>query len=149
MGVLVNVCARECNLLTYTWQNFASKSCVYTLLADVVVAVHLAFIVFVTFGAALMLRWQKVVWLHVPALIWGALTEFLGLVCPLTPLENHFRQLGAGESYQGDFIAHYVLPVIYPVGLTQQTQWLLGAGLLLINVVIYAYVWRKLRVSDS
>ena len=120
----------------------------YTLLADLVVAVHLAFILFVTFGAVLVLRWQKLVWLHLPALIWGALTEFMGWVCPLTPFENHLRRLGAGESYQGDFIAHYVLPVIYPVGLTQQTQWLLGAGLLLINALIYGYVWRKRRVID-
>ena len=120
----------------------------YTFLADLVVAVHLAFILFVTLGAVLVLRWQKLVWLHLPAFIWGLLTEFMGWVCPLTPLENYLRQLGAGESYQGDFIAHYVLPVIYPVGLTQQTQWLLGTGLLVINLLIYSYVWHKQRASD-
>lgn len=113
----------------------------YTLLADVVVILHMAFIVFVVLGGLLALVWRWVPWLHIPAAVWGALTEFLGLVCPLTPLENSLREAGTGEAYTGDFVSHYVLPLIYPAGLTEAIQWVLGGIVVIINLVIYTYVW--------
>jgi hypothetical protein len=108
--------------------------------ADLVVVLHFAFVLFVVFGGLLVLWWPRIAYLHVPAAIWGALIEFTGWICPLTPLENALRA-GAGQAgYQGGFVEHYILPVLYPTALTRKIQLLLGALVLLLNLAIYAYV---------
>jgi hypothetical protein len=109
-------------------------------MANLIVLVHFAFVVFVVLGGLLALRWPRVVWLHVPAVIWGALVEFTGWICPLTPLENRLRAAAGESSYEGDFIAHYILPALYPNGLTRSDQLMLGGLALGINVAIYAVV---------
>lgn len=110
----------------------------YPLLADAVLLFHLAFILFVVFGALLLRRFPRLIWLHLPAVIWAGLIELIGLVCPLTPLENHLRRLGGETGYSGGFIEHYLLPIIYPPGLTREMQVGLGIAVLVINVVAYA-----------
>jgi hypothetical protein len=85
----------------------------------------------------------RLAWLHVPAVAWGALTEFLGLVCPLTPLENWLRRRGGETGYAGDFIEHYVTALIYPDGLTRNVQYLLGAFAIAVNVAVYWRLWRR------
>ena len=104
--------------------------------ADFLVVLHLGFIVFVLIGGLLVLRWRWVLYLHVPAAVWGTLIEFLNWQCPLNPLEQYFRQLN-GVSYQGDFVDHYILPLVYPVGLTRQMQMFFGIAVVIINGVIY------------
>ncbi len=115
-----------------------------SLAADLLVVLHLGFVLFVILGGLLVGRWGWLVLLHLPAVVWGALLEFYGWVCPLTPWEQQLR-LAAGEAgYTGSFIEHYLLPVLYPEGLTRSVQILLGAGVLLINLIIYGWlVWRK------
>jgi Protein of Unknown function (DUF2784) len=113
--------------------------------ADAVMAIHFAFIAFALLGSFLLLRWPKVIWLHLPALARGAYIELTGNICPLTPLENHFRAL-AGESTYGDgFIVHYLEPIIYPSGLTRVGQYLALAILLATNLTGYALFWRRRR----
>lgn len=112
------------------------------LAADVIVAMHAAFVVYVMLGGVLVLRWPRTAWAHVPAAIWGIAIEFGGWICPLTPLENHLRQRGGSAGYEGDFIEHYVLPVLYPANLTRTWQLLLGGVALIVNAAIY---WRLLR----
>lgn len=105
--------------------------------ADAIVLLHLAFILWVGLGGLLIGRWPWLAGLHLPAVAWGVFIEVTGGVCPLTPWENALRQ-GAGEAgYTGGFIAHYVLPVIYPAGLTHEVQFLIGAGVLALNSVLY------------
>ncbi|MBI2072189.1 MAG: DUF2784 domain-containing protein [Gemmatimonadetes bacterium] len=82
----------------------------YRFVADVLVVLHVAFVAFVVVGGFLALRWRRLAWLHLPAAVWGAIIEFMGWVCPLTPLENHFRRLAGEGGYQGGFIEHYVIP---------------------------------------
>jgi hypothetical protein len=113
-------------------------------MADLIVALHFAFVVFVVLGGLLLFRWPRVIWLHIPAVIWGVLIEFFGWICPLTPLENHFRSQ-EGDAYRGDFIAHYILPILYPEGLTRRDQLLLGGLALGLNVAIYSWMWLKHR----
>jgi hypothetical protein len=113
----------------------------YLLLADLIVILHLGFIVFAALGALLAFKWSKIVWLHLPAVIWAAITEFMGLICPLTPLENWLRQQAGADPYQTSFISHYLLPLIYPPGLTPSIQWLLGGILVMLNVLIYAWLY--------
>jgi len=115
------------------------------LLADIVLLAHLAFIVFVLGGGVLLLRWPRLVWLHLPALIWGVLVEVSGWVCPLTPLENYFRELAGGDMYRGDFIAQYLLPLIYPAGLTPTIQQMLAGLLIVFNAIIYIVIIRARR----
>lgn len=115
-------------------------------LADIVLVVHFAFLAFVVAGGALVLRWPNVAWVHVPAVIWGALIEFYGWICPLTPLENDLRHRAGESGYAGGFIAHYVTRVLYPEGLTRGIQIVLGVLVLALNGVFYAMMlaraWR-------
>lgn len=105
--------------------------------ADGVVLLHLGFILFVLFGALLVWRWPRLAWLHLPAVAWGAAVELLHLYCPLTPLENLLRQAAGQQGYSGGFVEQYLIPLIYPAGLTAQTQLWLGALVLLVNLPIY------------
>jgi hypothetical protein len=109
------------------------------LAADALVALHLAFVLFVALGGLLALRWPRVAWLHVPAAAWGVVIELTGWICPLTPFENELRRRGGAEVYTGDFVANYLLPVLYPEGLTREAQIAMGAVVLLVNAAIY---WR-------
>ena len=115
----------------------------YLLLADLVLIVHLAFVTFVLCGGLLVLRWRWVAWLHLPAVAWGAIVEFTGWICPLTPLENWLRAQGGETSYRSDFIAQYLLPVLYPGDLTRDLQLLLGTGVVVLNTAIYWWLWRS------
>ena len=119
----------------------------YRLLADLLVAVHLLYVVFVVLGGLLVLRWPRLTWMHVPAAAWGAFVELTGRVCPLTPLENSWREAAGRQGYQGDFIAHYLVPVLYPPGLTPSIQLALGVAVILANGLIYAFVWRRARTA--
>jgi len=113
------------------------------LTADALVALHLAFIVFVVTGGFLAWRWRRLAWVHLPLAAWGALIEFAGWVCPLTPLENHFRRLAGQAGYPGGFIEHYLIPVIYPGDLTRGIQYALGALVILVNLAAYARFLRR------
>src|ERR1041384_3030000 len=112
-------------------------------LADLIVAIHFGFLLFVVLGGLLVLRWPRLLWVHRPAAVWGVLIEFFGWICPLTPLENHLRRLGGEAGYSGGFIEHYVLPVLYPAGLTHGLQLVLGTFVVVLNVVVYTIVWRR------
>jgi hypothetical protein len=102
-------------------------------------------VVFVVLGGLLVLRWPRVAYLHIPAALWGAAIEFAGWICPLTPLENWLRRRAGGTGYSGDFIEHYILPVLYPSALTREIQLVLGFLVIALNLVIYAYVFRRSR----
>ncbi len=111
--------------------------------ADALVLVHLSFILFVLLGGLLLLRWPRLIWLHLPAVAWGIVVECLHLGCPLTPWENQLRRMAGQAGYDGGFIEHYLIPLIYPAGLTPQIQIGLGAIVVLLNLVVYAWlIWR-------
>ena len=114
-------------------------------LADLVLVVHFGFIVFALLGALLALRWPSVLWAHAPAAVWAVAIELGGWICPLTPLENRLRSAGGAAGYPGGFIEHYLLPVIYPPGLTREVQIVLGLALFAINVLVYWMVWCRWR----
>lgn len=118
---------------------------VYLLLADLVVLVHFAFVLFVIAGAFLLLRSRWWAVLHAPAFVWGALIEFRGWICPLTPLENALRARAGQAGYAGGFIEHYITRIIYPAGLTRGIQVALGAAVLAGNVLLYWWVWHRAR----
>lgn len=118
---------------------------IFRLLADAVVLVHAAFILFVVLGGLLVLRWPRLLWVHLPAAVWGALIEFGGWICPLTPLENYLRGRAGEAGYSGGFIAHYVLPTIYPGELTPMIRSALGTIVIVLNAAIYAVIWRAWR----
>ncbi len=118
----------------------------YHLLANTLVLVHLAFVVFVIFGGLLAVRWPRVMWAHLPAALWGAIIEFGGFVCPLTPLENYFRRQAGLAEYHTGFIERYLLPLLYPAQLTRGVQIVLGIGVIAINLCVYAWIlhrWKR------
>jgi Protein of Unknown function (DUF2784) len=119
----------------------------FRLLADLVVGLHFLFVVFVVLGGVLLLRWPRLVWLHLPAAVWGAMIEIGGWICPLTPLENTLRARAGYAGYKGGFIEHYILPVLYPGHLTRGIQLALAAVVIVVNLAIYGYVYRRLRRS--
>ena len=120
----------------------------YELLADIVLGIHFIFVLFAILGALLVICWPKIAWGHIPAVVWAAWIEFSGKICPLTPLESALRIRGGGSGYDGGFVGHYILGLLYPLGLTRRIQIVLGALVLVINAAIYAYVFycRKKRV---
>ncbi|WP_374681218.1 DUF2784 domain-containing protein [Accumulibacter sp.] len=118
---------------------------IHRLLADLVVFTHLLFIVFVVLGGGLALRWPRLAVVHLPAACWGAFIELSGGICPLTPLENAWRQAAGEAGYAGSFIEHYLLPIIYPAGLTRDIQFVLAALVVVINVAAYARLLSRRR----
>jgi len=120
------------------------------LLADLILLLHVTFVIFTVLGALLATRWRGLLWIHVPAVIWAASVEFFGWICPLTPLENWLRDRAGDGGYSADFIAHYIVPVLYPEGLTREVQIALGVFVLLINLVIYGWIFRhRTRAGNS
>jgi len=115
----------------------------YRLLADLLVVAHCGYVLFVVLGGLLVLRHLRLAWVHLPAAAWGATIEFTGWICPLTPWEQSLRRLGGQAGYTGGFVEHYLLPVLYPVGLTASIQFVLGLLVVVANAAIYGVVWRR------
>ena len=120
---------------------------VFGLAADLTVALHAVFALFVAFGGLLALRWRRVMWAHLPAAAWGVLIEFGGWICPLTPLENQLRQRAGDRAYPGDFIQHYLLPALYPAHLTRAAQVAIGSAALVFNIIVYRRLFAGQRAG--
>jgi hypothetical protein len=116
--------------------------------ADLVVLLHLGFILFVALGGFLVLRWRRLAWVHVPAVIWGALVEIAGWVCPLTPLENRLRRAAGDAAYTEGFIERYIVPIMYPTTMTREIQIGLGAAVIIINLLVYRVVISRRHEHD-
>jgi hypothetical protein len=117
----------------------------YGLLADLVFALHLGFVLFVVLGGVAVLRWRRLAWLHLPAVVWVVLLEAFGWICPLTPLEVWLLRHAGESGYAGGFLARYLYPLLYPEGLTQELQWLLAGLVLALNGFVYAVYLRRAR----
>lgn len=117
----------------------------YRLAADLVVVTHLLFVLFVVLGGLLVLRWPRVAWVHLPVALYGALIELVGWVCPLTPLENDLRRSAGAAGYEGGFVEHYLLPVLYPATYTPTVQLALGLLVIAVNAAVYGLAWRRHR----
>lgn len=120
----------------------------YGWLADMVVVIHAAFVVFAVAGGALVLWRPWIAWLHIPAAAWAAFIEFAGWICPLTPLENALRARAGGTSYSGGFVQHYLLRALYPSGLTESVRWILGLLVVAVNIAFYVAVMRRHRTRQ-
>jgi hypothetical protein len=121
----------------------------FQLLADLVVLVHLAFVGFIVFGGLLALRWPRLAWIQIPAAVWGVVIEWIGFICPLTPLENSLRARGGAAGYSGGFVEHYLLRVLYPSGLTRDGQVLLGVTVLVVNAAAYGLLLARRRRAKA
>jgi len=113
----------------------------YQLLADGVVVLHLFFILFVVLGGIMTLVRPKVIWVHIPCVLWAIIIELTGKICPLTPLENELRARAGQGMYSGDFVMHYIEPMIYLEGLTRQLQIILGVIVALVNMIVYIWIY--------
>lgn len=116
----------------------------WRLAADFVVLLHLGFVLFVVAGGLLVLRWPGLAWVHLPAAAWGTYAELTATLCPLTPLENTLRRRAGEGGYEGSFVEHYLMPLLYPAGLTAAHQRWIGIGVVALNLAVYAVVcWRR------
>ncbi len=118
---------------------------IHRALADLILVLHLAFIVFVVAGGLLALRSGWVPLVHLPAALWGVFIEASGRVCPLTPLENALRRAAGASGYEGGFVEHYLVPAIYPPALSHPIQLALAGLVVLANALVYSVVWRRHR----
>ncbi len=116
----------------------------YGLAANLILVLHLGFVFFVVLGGLLVLKWRRVAFLHIPAVVWGALLEYQGWLCPLTPLEQRLRQAAGQTGYSGGFIEHYLLPVLYPAQLNREMQIVLGSLVIVINIAVYGWLLARL-----
>ena len=139
MGIAFEACV-------FSWR----KPMLLRIAIDSVVLIHFAFILFVALGGLLVLRWPKVTWLHIPAAVWGALIEFFGWACPLTSFEVMLQKKIGRTGYSGGFVDAYVMPIVYPPGLTRSTQIALGVGVVALNCALYGWViLRQLRKKQN
>lgn len=125
---------------------------IYRIFADMVVIIHLAFILFVVFGGLPAIRWKWVALFHLPSVIWGALIEFKGWLCPLTTLEWRLRLVGGRDAYPSGFMEHYLIPIVYPDKLTPELQTFLGAAVLIVNGAVYSWLfwrWKRIRLKSG
>jgi hypothetical protein len=119
---------------------------IYSIAADSILLLHLAFTLFTVFGGLLVLRRPSLLWVHLVTVSWGVAIEWADWICPLTPLENFLRERGGEAGYAGGFIEHYVALLLYPENLTIELRYLLGLGLVAANLLIYGYVfWVRRR----
>ena len=121
----------------------------YQALADFVVLIHFAFILFALLGGLLALRWHWVPWVHLPAACWGTAVEFCAWYCPLTPLENSLRRASGAAGYDGGFIERHLLPIIYPAEFSRELQLFLGCIVIAFNLIVYFAVWRAIRTRRA
>lgn len=121
----------------------------YQLLANLVLILHLAFVAFAAFGGLLALRYPKVLWLHLPALLWGVAVQWADWICPLTPLENQLRLRGGEAVFAGGFIERFVSRILYPENLTLELRYVLGLLLIAVNLAVYAYVAASFRARSK
>ena len=117
--------------------------------ADIVVLLHLGFILFVALGGLFVLRWPRLAWAHLPAVVWGALVELTGWICPLTPVENRLRIAAGDLAYTGGFIERYIVPIVYPTGLTRGMQLALGTAVIVVNLAVYATLLNRRRAHNQ
>ena len=117
----------------------------YELAAGIILIIHFLFILFVLFGALFFFVAKKMVFIHIPAIIWGSYIELTHSICPLTYLENWFLHKANLTTYSEGFIQNYLVPIVYPMNLTKDLQIFLGIGLIVINVVIYTFIFGKLK----
>ncbi len=122
---------------------------IYRLGADAIVVFHICFVGFVLFGGLAVLRWPRLMFVHLPAAVWGAIVEFTGWLCPLTPFENNLRGWGQQPGYTGSFVDHYIIPVLYPTGLTRETQVVIGCIVLALNLSAYGLLIARMRRRDT
>ncbi|MGF1759360.1 DUF2784 domain-containing protein [Photobacterium sagamiensis] len=122
---------------------------IYRILADLVVIVHLLFIIFALLGGLLAIVRSYLVFVHLPAVIWVFVISFKGWICPLTPLENQLRNAAGSEGYTGGFIEHYIIPIIYPSALNFNLQIVFGLVAVVINIGIYSFVYYKLMTRQG
>lgn len=113
--------------------------------ANLVLIIHFAFIIFVMFGALLLFVSAKIIFIHVPALIWGSYNMFTHSACPLTHLENWLLHKANLATYSDGFIQHYIMPIVYPIGLTKDLQIYLGTALIFLNIIIYGFILNRKR----
>ncbi len=116
---------------------------VHMILADTILILHLIFIVFVIVGGFMVVRWHKLIWLHIPIMLWGVIVEWGNFICPLTPLENYFRNLAGMSTYNHGFIEEYIYPLIYLENLTRALQIKIGILVIIINIIAYTIVVSK------
>ena len=120
---------------------------IFEIFATLTLLLHFSFILFVIFGALLILRFKKIIYFHIPAVAWGAYIEFSHSICPLTHLENYFLKKAGKDQYSIDFIENYVFKIIYPPALNYEIQTYLGVILIFVNLVIYYYIVKKSRTG--
>ncbi len=121
---------------------------VFSLLADLALLLHAGFVLFVLFGGLLIVKWPRVRWAHLPAVAWGAIVELTGWICPLTPLESWLRRQGGDASFEEDFLQRYLLVLLYPDGFERETQIALGVIVVVLNLAVYSWLWRRSRRLD-
>ena len=121
---------------------------VYRILADGILFLHLFFILFVVFGGLLMLRWRKAVWVHLPAVVWAIIVQWFVLICPLTPLEITLRNLGGEAGYEGDFIEHYLVSILY-INVGPVIHTLIALFVAGLNIFVYWFVFSKSRRNET
>lgn len=120
----------------------------YQLLADTVLTVHFAIVLFVVGGLVVIVagnlvgwRWVNAWWFrlaHLAAIGVVVAQAWLGVTCPLTTLEMWLRARAAAVTYGGSFIEHWVARLLY----YEAPPWVFALAYSLFGLVVVATWWR-------
>jgi hypothetical protein len=123
---------------------------IYRLLLETLIAAHFAFILFIVFGALLVIVRRQMIFLHLPTLLYGLLIELLNINCPIEPLESWLRDLSFESGFAEGFLEPYLIGLIYPPSWNQSFGNLMAALLLGFNLLVYSLVflrWRRSKIA--
>src|SRR5262245_53053898 len=128
--------------------NDAHSTALYQLLADAVLALHVAIVLFVVFGLVLILvgnqrgwTWVNTLWLrlaHLGTIAIVAAESWLGMVCPLTTLERWLRVQARTETYSGSFIEHWLQTLLF----WNARPWVFTVAYTIFGLAVLATWWR-------
>ena len=119
----------------------------YQLLADVVLSLHVAIVVFVGGGLVLIIvgnlcawHWVNVLWFrlaHLAAIAIVVAEAWFGAVCPLTSLEMWLRAKARATTYAGSFVEHWLQRILY----YEAPAWVFTLGYTIFALIVVATWW--------
>ena len=100
-------------------------------------ALHVAYVVYVLFGALLVLVWPRSIWIHLAAVAWAGGTMIGNLGCPVTTWEKDALRRAGRDPYPEGFLQHHVLRRVFPADNARRNHVLLGLFALAVNAFLY------------
>jgi hypothetical protein len=109
--------------------------------ADVVLVFHFLFALFAVLGGFFALIDRRVIFVHIPVVVWSSVVNLANWTCPLTPLEKNLRQRAGQRAYEGSWTQNYIEPLVRPLGMPRRMELLAGVAIIVWNLAVYGVIF--------